>query len=151
MNMAIGMVAKTVKVPHGLSASALTTTSASTASRMTMIMSTPMRAMVPAAGPFRTRIMSPSERPSRRVEGAQHDEVLHGAGEHDAGEHPQRARQIAHLRREHGADQRAGAGDGREVVAEQHVAVGRHVVEPIVVADGRRRARWRRAAARGWR
>ena len=68
MKIAIGIVATTVKVPHGLCASALTTTRASTASRITMIMSTPISAMVPAAGPISARIMSPSERPSRRVE-----------------------------------------------------------------------------------
>ena len=64
----------------------------------------------------------------------QDDEVLHRAGEHHAGQDPQRARQVAHLRGEHRADQRAGAGDGREVVAEQHVLVGGHVVEAVVVA-----------------
>ncbi len=64
--------------------------------------------------------------------------VLHGAGEHDAGEDPQRAWQIAHLGGEYRADQRAGAGDGGEVVAEQHEMVGRHVVEAIIVAIGRR-------------
>jgi hypothetical protein len=67
----------------------------------------------------------------------QHHEVLHGAGEHDTGQDPQHAGQIAHLRGEHGADQRAGAGDRGEVVAEQHVAVRRHVVEAVVVFIGR--------------
>ena len=62
------MVAKTVKVPHGLPASALTTTSASTASRMIMISSTPTSAMPPGTGPISVRTISPSERPSRRVE-----------------------------------------------------------------------------------
>ena len=46
MKMAMGMVAATVKVPHGLSASALTTTSASTARMMTMIISTPTWAIL---------------------------------------------------------------------------------------------------------
>ena len=68
----------------------------------------------------------------------QDHEVLHRAGEDHAGQDPEQARQVAHLRGEHGADQRAGAGDGREMVAEQHVAVGRDVVEPVVVAIGRR-------------
>ena len=68
----------------------------------------------------------------------QHGHVLHRAGEHDAGENPQRARQIAHLRGEDGPDQRAGAGDRREMVAEQHVAVGRHVIEAVVAPIGRR-------------
>ena len=77
----------------------------------------------------------------------QDDHVLHRAGEDDAGEDPQRAGQIAHLRREHRADQRPGAGDRREVVAEQDVAVGRHVIEAVVVAIGRRLPRRIDAAA----
>lgn len=49
--------------------------------------------------------------------------------------------QIAHLRGKHRAHQRAGAGNGGEVVAKQHVAVGRHIVQAIVINDRRRRAR----------
>jgi hypothetical protein len=66
--MAMGMVANTVKLPQGLCASALTTTRASTASRMTMIISTPNMAITPATCPISLRIMSPSDRPSRRME-----------------------------------------------------------------------------------
>ena len=58
----------TVKVPHGLPISAFTTTSASTARMMMQISSTPTPAMVPATGPISERTMSPSERPSRRVD-----------------------------------------------------------------------------------
>ena len=58
----------TVKVAHGLCFSAFTTTRASTASRMTMIRSTPIIATVPASSPNSARIISPIERPSRRVE-----------------------------------------------------------------------------------
>src|SRR6202022_2926212 len=47
MKMAMGMVIAIEKTPHGLSASALTTTSASTASRITMMPSTPTRAAAP--------------------------------------------------------------------------------------------------------
>src|SRR5690606_29214672 len=54
---------------------------------------------------------------------------------------PQGAGQVAHLRGEHRADQRAGAGDGGEVVAEQHVLVGRHEVQPVVAQHRRRGAR----------
>lgn len=46
--MASGTVAATVNMPQGLSASALTTISASTARMMTMIMKAPNSAMVPA-------------------------------------------------------------------------------------------------------
>ena len=48
MNIAMGMVAATVNTPHGLSASAFTTTSASTASRMTMMARIATRPMTPA-------------------------------------------------------------------------------------------------------
>ena len=68
MMMAMGTVANTVKVPHGLPAKAFTTTSASTARMMIMIINTPTRAMPPAAGPISERMMSPRDRPSRRVE-----------------------------------------------------------------------------------
>ena len=68
MKIAIGIVAATVNVPHGLSAKALTTMSASTARMMTMIMKVPNSAMTPGTGPSSVRISSPSERPSRRME-----------------------------------------------------------------------------------
>ena len=68
----------------------------------------------------------------------QHDEVLHGAGENNAGQQPKRARQIAHLGRQYGTDERTGTGDGGEVVAEQDRAVGRRVIEAVIVANGRR-------------
>ena len=64
----MGIVQKTAKVPHGLPIKALTTTSASTASRIIMISSTPTSAMPPATGPISERTMSPSDRPSRRVD-----------------------------------------------------------------------------------
>ena len=59
----------------------------------------------------------------------EHDHVLDGAGEDDADDDPERAGQVAHLRREHRADERAGAGDRGEVVAEEHAAVGDVVVD----------------------
>ena len=79
-------------------------------------------------------------RPHQLPEGAsvaahgheEHHEVLHGAGEDDPGEDPEHARQVAHLRRQHRPDQRPGAGNGREMVAEQHVSVGRDVIERVV-------------------
>ena len=140
MNMAIGMVAHTVNVPHGLAASALTTTSASTASMMIMIISTPNSAIRPGHR-AQLGLDHVAERAAVAARGDEQDhEVLHRAGEDDAGQDPQRAGQIAHLRGQHRADQRAGAGDGREVVAEQDVLVGRHVIEAVVVLDGRRDA-----------
>jgi hypothetical protein len=83
---------------------------------------------------------SPSERPSRRLGDEQHDEILHRAGKHHAGQNPEHAGQIAHLRGQHGAHERACPGNGREVVPEQHVLVGGNVVEPVVVTPGGRLA-----------
>ena len=68
MNTAMGMVAITVNMPQGLSASALTTISASTARMMIMIRKAPNSAMVPAVLPISSRTRSPSERPSRRLD-----------------------------------------------------------------------------------
>ena len=78
-----------------------------------------MAAMMPAAGPISSRAISASDLPSRRTD-AEDDEVVHGAAHGDADEDPQEARQEAELRRQHRADERPGAGDGREVVAEEH-------------------------------
>ena len=67
----------------------------------------------------------------------QHQHVLHRAGEHHADEDPERARQVAHLRREHRADQRSGAGDGGEVMAEQDAAPpGGEAAAPAVPPPG---------------
>ncbi|MNF62837.1 hypothetical protein D3C84_445230 [compost metagenome] len=63
----------------------------------------------------------------------QDHEVLHGTGQHHAGDQPQRAGQVAHLRRQHRADQRPRAGNGREVVTKKNVLVGRHVVQTVIV------------------
>ncbi len=68
MNIAIGIVAMTVNMPQGLSASALTTINASTARMMIMIRKQPNNAMVPGMRPISSRTMSPRERPLRRVE-----------------------------------------------------------------------------------
>ena len=68
MNTAMGMVAITVNMPHGLSARALTTISESTARMMIMIRKAPNRAMVPGIWPISSRTSSPRERPLRRVE-----------------------------------------------------------------------------------
>jgi len=62
------MVAATVKVPQGESASALTTISASTARMMIMIMKAPNSAISPGTMPISCLTRSPSDRPSRRVE-----------------------------------------------------------------------------------
>ncbi len=68
MNTAMGMVAAIVKVPQGLPTSAFTTTSATTASRMTMMISTVSIATKPPVGPISSRAIWPSDLPSRRME-----------------------------------------------------------------------------------
>ena len=71
----------------------------------------------------------------------QDHEVLHAAAEHGAHHEPQRSRQVAELRRERRAHERPGAGDGGEVVAEHHPAVGGHEVAAVVEPLRGRRAR----------
>ena len=68
MNIAIGMVAAIVNVPHGLPFSAFTTTRPTTASRMIMISSTVTSAMKPPTLPISSRAIWPSDFPSRRIE-----------------------------------------------------------------------------------
>ena len=76
---------------------------------------------------------------ARRQEQDRH--VLHAAAEHAADQDPQRARQIAELRRERRADQRTGAGDRGEVMAEHDPAMRRHEVAAVVQPHRRRCAR----------
>ena len=68
MSIAIGMVMARVKAPHGECLSALTTTRATTASRMTMMARTETMARSPARRPTSSRAIWPSDRPSRRSE-----------------------------------------------------------------------------------
>ena len=68
------------------------------------------------------------------------DHVLDGAREDDADDDPDRPGQEAHLRREDGPDERAGAGDRREVMAEEDAPIGDVVVDPVVETLGRSRA-----------
>ena len=65
---AIGMVQRMVNTPQGLPLSAFTTTSDSTASRMTMMASTATMASVPVTGPVSSLAICPSDLPSRRIE-----------------------------------------------------------------------------------
>ncbi len=68
MNMAMGIVAPTVKTPQGLSASAFTTTSASTANKITMIAKIAISAIAPAVVFNSSLTIWPSDLPSRRSE-----------------------------------------------------------------------------------
>src|SRR5262249_11090343 len=69
------------------------------------------------------------------------DEILDASGENGAGEQPQRAGEIAELRGECWADERAGAGNRGEVVAKENPFVSGDEVAAGVVALGRGGAR----------
>ena len=145
MSKAIGMVAPTVNVPQGLPLSALTMTSPSTAMRMTMISSTPLKRREAAEDADLLARHLP-ERLAVAPQRADEDEkVLHGAAQDDADDDPQRPRQVAELRAQRRPDQRTGAGDGGEVVPEDDPAVGRNEVVAVVDALGGRAAADRRA------
>ena len=148
ISIAIGIVAPTVNVPHGLWRSALTTTSASTAIRMIMIENTPTSAAKPPTGPISSFAICPSERPSRR----RLPQRMQKSCTAPPSTTPTRIHsvpgQIAELRRQRRADQRPGPGDGGEVVAEDHPAVGGHEVAAVVDALRRRLPRRRRARTR---
>jgi len=68
MNRVIGIVIAIAKTPQGDSASALTTTSASTATMMIMIAKTPINAAIPPATPISSRTIWPRLLPLRRIE-----------------------------------------------------------------------------------
>ena len=81
--------------------------------------------MMPATGPISVRAISASERPPRRVEAHRMTKSCTAPARQHAADEPDEPGRIAELRREHRADERAGAGDGREVVPEEHPAAGR--------------------------
>ncbi|SLH01682.1 Uncharacterised protein [Mycobacteroides abscessus subsp. abscessus] len=68
MNRAMGMVMAMENTPHGLSPSAFTTTSASTASRIIMITMIAAMAATPPTTPSSSRAICPRLRPRRFVE-----------------------------------------------------------------------------------
>ena len=61
---------------------------------------------------------------------------MHAPREHGADEQPQEAREVAELRGQHRADERAGPCDRREMVAEEHQRMGRHVVASVAQRVG---------------
>jgi hypothetical protein len=65
------------------------------------------------------------------------DKVVHRAAQRDANEDPQQPRQETKLRRQHRTDERPSAGNRRKVMAEQHPAVGRHIVFAVAALMGR--------------
>ena len=130
------MVMAMVNVPQGLSFSAFTTTRAATASRM--IENRDHRGVghesADAADFFFRHF---GERLAVAADGEQQNhEVLHAAGEDGSGQHPQRSGKIAELRGQHRPDQRAGPGDGGEVMAEDDPLVGDQKVAAVFQAFG---------------
>ena len=140
MNSAIGMVRPIEKTPQGDSARALTTTSESTARMMIMIAKTAIRAAMPPTTPISSRTIWPRLFPSRRID----RNIVTMSCTAPASTTPATIQmvpgQVAHLRREHRAHQRAGAGDGGEVVAVEHAAVGDLEVGAVLQPLGRCRA-----------
>ena len=70
----------------------------------------------------------------------EHNEILYCASKHDAGQQPQHAGHVTHLRGQDRAHQRTGPGNRGKVMPEQYVLVGRHVVQPVIELVGRRHA-----------
>ena len=141
MKSASGIDSPIVNVPHGLSCSALTTASPSPASAMTMMKRIAIAAVDAGDRSDLDRVISASDRPPRRTEAHKDDEVVHRAREAHAGHEPDEPRRVAELCREHRADQRPRAGDGGEVMPEQHQPMGWMVVLAVVTDVRRRRPR----------
>ena len=72
---------------------------------------------------------------------AENDAVLHRAAERDADDDPERAREVAELRRERWPHEGPGARDRREVVAEDDPPVCWHEVAAVVEPHRRSRPR----------
>ena len=101
-----------------------------------MISSTVISAMKPPTLPISSRAIWPSDLPSRRMEANRITKsctappstapmMIHSV-----------AGQIAELRGQHRADQRSGAGDGGEVMAEDDPLIGGLEVVAVVEAFG---------------
>ena len=135
MNSAIGMVAPTVKMPQGLSARALTTTSARTASKMTRMERMASSATQPAVlfNSSRTSLRAERIRRVAAQRAKQNDEILHRSAQDHADQNPERARQIPKLRGQHWPDQRAGTGNGGEMVSEDNPFIRLDKVLAVVV------------------
>ena len=146
---AIGIVAATVAVAHGLPYMAFTTTRPSTPIRITMIASTPTSAAAPPTGPISSRTIWPSDLPSRRSERDQDRHVLHRAAEHDAGQDVERARAGSRTARRGSA---RPAGPGPAIAAKWWPKTTQRLVGtkslPSFAALRGRRARGRRARRR---
>ena len=133
MISAIGTVMPMVNTPHGLFASALTTTMPSPASVTSRMNSTAIIATSPAKrtdlGPRDVRQRAPLV-PHRSH---QHREVLHASRHHRADQQPEKPGRKAKLRRQRGTHQRSSAGDRGKVVPEQNPFRRGHIVMPVFI------------------
>jgi len=71
-----------------------------------------------------------SDFPSAPNRTKENDKILHAACKRRASNQPERARQVAELRGERRADERARSRDGGKMVAEENPFVRRHEVAP---------------------
>ena len=140
MIIATGIVVAIVNTPHGLFASACTTTSASTAMIMIMIASTLISASAPTPRPISSFTIWPSVLPRRRTEAKSTIMSCTAAAERRADQNPKRARQKSKLRRQHRTDQRPGPGDRGKMMAENHPAIRRDKILAVILHDRRRGA-----------
>ena len=140
MMNATGIVIAIVNTPHGLFASACTTTSASTAIKIIMIARTLISASdADSAADFFLHHLA--ERFAAAPYGSEkHNHVVHAAAERCADQNPECSRQKTKLRGEHRADQWSRSRDRGKVMAENHPAICRDKIFAIGLHDGRRRA-----------
>ena len=77
--------------------------------------------------------------PAQFHRGEQRHRVVHCAADHRTGEQPDKTGEEPELRRQHRADQRAGCGDGREMLAGIGPFAGGYVVLAVFIEMRRRR------------
>ena len=88
----------------------------------------------PATWPSSVRAISASDLPPRRTDAASTSMSCTAPARQTPITSQSKPGHVAVLDRQHRTDQRPGAGDGREVMAEQHPLVGRVVVLAVVEA-----------------
>ena len=108
MKIASGIVIAMVNVPHGLSASALTTTMPRPAMAMTTMKRMAMAPANHATGPISSRVDLGERAAAAPDRGPEDDEVVDGAGQAAPGDEPDEAGGVTELCRQRGTDQRAG-------------------------------------------